>query len=290
MRNVLAVLLVLAVLALPTFAAEPVALPLWPDGAPGAKGTAEADVPTLTPWPAASGNGTAIVVAPGGGYGGLAMDHEGVQIAEWLNANGISAFVLRYRHAPGYGHPYPLMDAARALRTVRANAKEWGINPNRVGMLGFSAGGHLTATLATQWDEGDPAAKDPIDRVSSRPDFVAPTYPVITMTDPYTHKGSRKNLLGENPTPELIDKMSAEKNVNEKTPPTFIFITQDDQAVPVQNAMMFYEALCKHGVLAELHVYQHGKHGVGLAKDDPILSTWPGHFIAWLGRLPAGKS
>lgn len=174
-------------------------LPLW-DKTPGAKGDTEADIPTLTVCLAKEGNGTGIVVAPGGGYAGLAMDHEGKQIAEWLNGHGISAFILRYRHAPGYGHPYPLMDAARAVRTVRAKAGEWKLNPGRIGFLGFSAGGHLTATIATQWDEGDANAPDPIDRVSSRPDFVAPTYPVITMTDSYTHGGSRKNLLGENPT------------------------------------------------------------------------------------------
>lgn len=291
MRNLLSVLLVFASVGLSgaAVAEDHPVLPLWPDGAPGAKGTEEADVPTIAVWLAPEGNGTAMVVAPGGGYGHLAMDHEGLQIAEWLNSHGISAFILRYRHAPGYGHPYPLMDAARAMRTVRAKATEWKINPKRIGMIGFSAGGHLTATMATQWDEGDPAAKDPIDRVSSRPDFVAPTYPVITMTDPYTHKGSRTNLLGENPSQEMIDKMSAEKNVNEKTPPAFIFITQDDNAVPVQNALMFYEALCAHHVLAELHVYQHGRHGVGLAKEDPVLSTWPQHFIDWLERLPLDK-
>ena len=285
MRMVLALAVVCAVAG----AEEHVVLPLWEKGAPGAKGDTEKDVPTLTVWLAPEGDGMGMVVAPGGGYGGLAVDHEGVQIAQWLNSHGISAFILRYRHAPGYGHPYPLMDAARALRTVRAKAGEWKLNPGRIGMMGFSAGGHLTATLATQWDEGDANAADPIDRVSSRPDFVAPTYPVITMTDPYTHAGSRKNLLGENPTEEMINKMSAEKNVNEKTPPTFIFITQDDQAVPVQNALLFYGALCEHKVLAELHVYQHGKHGVGLAKDDPVLSTWGQHFIDWVERLPLAK-
>lgn len=289
MHKPLALFGLLAALCSCALAGEQASFPLWASGAPGAKGSAEADVPQLTPWLPEKPNGTAVVVAPGGGYAGLAMDHEGKQIGEWLNANGITAFVLRYRHAPGYGHPYPLMDAARALRTVRARAAEWGIAPGRIGMLGFSAGGHLTATLATQWDEGDPSSADPIERVSSRPDFVAPTYPVITMTDPYTHKGSRRNLLGEEPSPEMIEKMSAEKNVNEKTPPAFIFITQDDQAVPVQNALLFYNALCEHQVPAELHVYQHGRHGVGLAQDDPVLSTWPGHFIAWLERLPLAR-
>lgn len=271
--------------------AEPLELPLWEKGAPGASLTGNTREPTLTvylPEPAKV-LGEGMVVAPGGGYAGLAMDHEGKQIAEWLNANGIAAFVLKYRHAPAYAHPVPHMDATRAMRTVRARAAEWGINPRRIGMIGFSAGGHLTATLATQNDAGDPNSADPIERVSSRPDHVVLMYPVITMTDPYTHPGSRRNLLGENPSPEMIDKMSAEKNVNAQTPPAFIFITQDDEAVPVQNALMYYEALCAHKVPAELHVYGHGHHGVGLAKDDPVLSTWPDLYLAWLKNLPKAE-
>ena len=280
----------LAILVLSGFATadDHATFTLWSAGkTPGATGTGQGHEPTLTVWLPAEGkgNGAAMVVAPGGGYGGLAMDHEGAQIAQWLNDNGIAAFILQYRHAPNYAHPYPITDASRALRTVRARAGEWKVDPAKIGMIGFSAGGHLTATLATQWADGDANNADPIERVSSRPDFVCLCYPVITMSDPYTHKGSRKNLLGDNPAQEMIDKMSAEKNVNEKTPPTFIFFTQDDQAVPIQNGLMFYDALCAHKVPAEIHVYLHGKHGVGLAQTDPVLSTWPKHFIDWLGQV-----
>ncbi len=265
-------------------AEEPPAFPLWDQGAPGAKGTEEADVPTLTPYPAPTGTatGVGIVVCPGGGYGNLAVDHEGRQIADWLNGEGIAAFVLRYRHAPGYGHPYPLMDVRRALRTVRARAPEWGVDRNRIGVLGFSAGGHLTASAATQFEPGDEKATEPIERVSSRPDFAVLLYPVITMTGPHTHKGSRRNLLGKEPDPSLIEAMSAEKRVTAETPPTFLVHTGDDRGVPVENSVLFYSALREAGVPAEMHIYEHGPHGFGLGKSDPALSTWPGHCIEWL--------
>ena len=287
MRLVL-MLLMAFVLGDPVRATEPVEFPLWVEGAPGDSLTGKAVVPTLTVYlpDGAKSVGLGMVVAPGGGYAHLAMDHEGKQIADWLNENGMAAFVLQYRHAPDYGHPVPHMDASRAMRTVRARASEWGISPNRIGMIGFSAGGHLTATLATQYTAGDVASADLIERVSSRPDYVVLMYPVITMTDPYTHKETRKNLLGENPSTEMIAKMSAEMNVDEKTPPAFIFFTQDDQAVPVQNGLMYYTALCEHHVPAEMHIYRHGPHGVGLATNDPILNTWPDLFLAWLKALP----
>jgi acetyl esterase/lipase len=258
--------------------------PLWPEGAPHQKGDDEQDIPTLTAYPVEgrANTGIGVVVAPGGGYGNLADDHEGIQIARWLNHNGIGAFVLHYRHAPDYGHPVPLLDAQRAVRTVRHNAEAWGIDPGKIGMIGFSAGGHLTATTGTQFDDGDGDAEDPIDRVSSRPDFLFLMYPVITMTDPHTHKGSRRNLLGEERTPELEAAHSAEKNVTENTPPTFIFHTGDDASVPVENAVMFYSALCTAGVPGELHVYEQGRHGVGLAQEDPVLGTWPDLALGWL--------
>jgi acetyl esterase/lipase len=259
---------------------EPVML--WADGAPGAQGTSDKDVPQITPWLVDDGTGVAVLVAPGGGYGGLAMDHEGKQIAEWLNGHGISAFVLRYRHAPGYGHPYPQLDSGRAIRTIRTNAGEWGIDPLKIGMIGFSAGGHLTATTGTQYDAGDEKAKDPIERVSSRPDFLILGYPVITMTDPHTHAGSRKNLLGSAPTDAMIEKMSAEKNVDADTPPSFLFHTSEDAAVPVENAILFYLASQDHGVPTELHVYEKGRHGLGLAKSNPAMSLWPDQCITWL--------
>ncbi len=265
-----------------TATAEPLVLPLWPDGPPMSKGTGEGHDPTLTVYLPDEATGVGVVVCPGGGYGNLAVDHEGQQIAEWLNEAGIAAFVLRYRHAPDYGHPVPLMDAQRAVRTVRANAGDWKVDPARIGMIGFSAGGHLTATAATQPQGGDLGAADPIEWASAALNFAILGYPVITMTDPYTHKGSRKNLLGENPDDDMITRMSAEKNVDEETPPIFIVHTTEDQSVPVQNALMLYEACVQHGVPAELHVYEKGRHGLGLGGGDPAFATWPDRCLDWL--------
>jgi acetyl esterase/lipase len=273
-------------------AATAAPLPLWPEGPPAAQGKEPADVPTITVYPAqipARGPKTAaIVVCPGGGYGGLAA-HEAEPIAQWLNSLGVTGVVLRYRLGPKYHHPVELGDAQRAIRTVRFRAAEWNVDPQRVGILGFSAGGHLAATASTQFDAGDPNAKDPIDRMSSRPDVSVLVYPVITMTDPHTHAGSRRNLLGENPSQELVEQMSAEKRVTKQTPPTFLFHTADDQAVPVENALLYAMALRKNGVPFELHVYEHGRHGVGLAKDDPVLGTWPGRCADWLAAKGFGE-
>lgn len=257
---------------------------LFPDGAPGALGTADKDIPKITPWLADPeiATGTAIVVAPGGGYGHLASDHEGKQIAEWCNANGISAFVLQYRIAPDYHHPAPILDAQRAIRTVRARAVEWNIDPQKIGIIGFSAGGHLTSTAATQYDGGNATSSDPIEQVSCRPDFAILGYPVITMTDPHTHSGSRKNLLGENPSEEMIAKMSGEKNVTPDTPPCFLFHTTEDTVVVVENPIMFYLALRENKVPTEIHVYEKGRHGLGLAADHPGMSAWPAQCITWL--------
>ena len=203
---------------------------LFPDGAPGALGTADKDIPKITPWLPSpeKANGTAIIILPGDGYGHLADDHEGDRIAEWCNENGIAAFVVQYRISPYYHHPAPMLDAQRAIHTVRARAKEWNIDPNKIGIIGFSAGGHLAAVTATQFDLGEGKSTDPIQRESSRPDFAILGYPVITMTDPHTHLGSRRNLLGNNPTEEMIGKMSAEKNVTPHTTPTFLFHTAND--------------------------------------------------------------
>ena len=266
-------------------AASAAPIPLWPEGAPGAQGKEPGDIPTITVYPAQipprGPKTAAIVVCPGGGYGGLAA-HEAEPIAQWLNSIGVTGVVLRYRLGPKYHHPVELQDAQRAIRTVRARASEWNVDPQRVGILGFSAGGHLAATASTQFDAGDPNAKDPVDRQSSRPDASVLVYPVITFTDPHTHAGSRRNLLGDNPPQELVDAMSAEKRVTKDTPPAFIFHTADDQAVPVENALLYAEALRKNGVPFELHVYEHGRHGVGLAKDDPVLGTWPARCADWL--------
>jgi acetyl esterase/lipase len=256
---------------------------LWPNGAPSALGTDDTDKPTLTPFvvPAGRGTGAAVVICPGGGYVALATDKEGDQFARWFNSLGISAFVLKSRLGPRYHHPVELGDAQRALRTVRAKAADYRLFPDRIGVMGFSAGGHLASTAGTHFDSGNASATDPIDRVSSRPDFLILGYPVISMGD-FTHKGSRLNLLGENPDPKLVENLSNELQVTAKTPPTFLFHTTDDGAVPVENSLMFYSALRKAGVPAELHIYEHGPHGVGLAQTDAVLSTWSARLADWL--------
>lgn len=257
---------------------------LWPAGAPGALGDKEADKPSLAFYlpAAAKATGTGVVVCPGGGYQNLAMDHEGQQIAEWLNSLGVAAFVLKYRLGPKYHHPIELGDAQRAIRLVRSRAREFGIAPDRIGIWGFSAGGHLASTAATHFDFENPAASDPLDRASSRPDFAILAYPVISMRIGVTHMGSRKNLLGENPDPALVELLSNETQVTAQTPPTFLFHTTDDPTVPVENSILFYEALRKVGVPAELHVFEHGPHGVGLAPRDATLSLWQVLLANWL--------
>jgi enterochelin esterase family protein len=257
---------------------------LWPTGAPGALGHEPADVPTLTAYlpPAGKGDGSAVVVCPGGGYGFLADDHEGRQPANWLTERGVAAFVLRYRIAPRYHHPAPLQDAQRAVRTVRARAKDWHVDPNRIGIWGFSAGGHLASTAGTHFDAGKPEADDPIERISSRPDFMILCYPVISMTKPIMHVGSRNNLLGKEPDPKLAENLSNEDQVTAQTPPTFLFHTNQDNGVVPENSTLFYLALRKARVPAELHIYERGQHGVGLAPNDPVLATWTGRLEAWM--------
>jgi len=255
---------------------------LWPDGAPGAVGKDDVDIPTLTPFLPLKekATGAAVIVCPGGGYTHLA-DHEGGPVAQWLNSIGITAFVLKYRLGPRYHHPAPLLDAARAIRTVRARASEWNINPERVGILGFSAGGHLASTLATHFDSGQANARDPIERPSSRPNLAILIYPVITMGEK-THAGSKKSLLGDNPPAELVTLLSNEEQVTKDTPPTFLVHTMADTAVPFENSLMFVAALRKAGVPVEFHLYERGPHGFGLGRDDPILSTWPARCADWL--------
>ena len=264
---------------------DPPAQLLWPQGAPGALGDTEKDQPSLTPWLAKTPNGQSVVVCPGGGYGALAMDHEGKQIAQWLNSQGISAFVLKYRLGPKYRHPVMLNDVQRAIRTVRAKATEWKVDGRRIGVWGFSAGGHLAATAATHFDAGKAGDADPIERMGSRPDFAILAYPVMTFTqEEFVHKGSRKNLLGETPEPQLIELLSNEKQVTKETPPTFLFHTNEDTGVPPENSVLFYLALRRAGVPAELHIYEKGPHGVGLAWSDLALSSWPGRLADWLKR------
>ena len=271
--------------AKPAAASEHTAFPLWENGAPGALGNEDSDIPTLTYFPSSRKIPTAVIIAPGGGYVGLAMDYEGREIASWLNAVGINAFVLKYRLGPRYHHPIELGDAQRAVRLVRARAAEFGIKPDRIGMMGFSAGGHLTSTAETHFDNGNPQAPDLIDRVSSRPDFAVLCYAVISFTAPYAHQGSMHALLGDSPDPKLMEELSNELHVTPQTPPTFIFTTSQDKAVPAENSVAFYLALHKAQVPAELHVFQHGPHGVGLALGDPALGEWPKLLINWMRGL-----
>ena len=261
------------------------AMPLWPDGAPGALGKEDKDIPTLTAYlPAADiATGAAIVVCPGGGYGGLA-GHEGADYALFLNQHGVAAFVLKYRlGSAGYRHPLMLEDAARAVRLVRAKSTTWKIDPKRVGIMGSSAGGHLASTLLTHFDAGQTDAADPIDRESSRPDLGILCYAVITLGDK-THQGSKNNLLGKDPDADLVKFLSNELQVTKDTPPCFVWHTAEDKAVPVENSLQFAAALQKNGVPFDLHVYQKGRHGIGLADKAPFTNAhpWSRDLVFWL--------
>lgn len=258
-------------------------MPLWPDGAPGAQGTADEDIPTLTPYraPAARAVGTAVIVCPGGGYLHLSMEKEGSDVAKWWNSLGVTAFVLKYRLGPKYHHPIELGDAQRAIRTVRAHAADYGVQADRVGIMGFSAGGHLASTAGTHFDAGKPDAADSIERVSSRPDFMVLGYPVISFTE-HVHQGSKRALLGDTPDASLVANLSNELQVTAQTPPAFLFHTTNDGTVPVENSILFYMALHKAGVPAEMHIYENGPHGVGLAPTDEALSTWPARLADWM--------
>jgi acetyl esterase/lipase len=281
--------------------ANPV-VPLWEGKAPHAVGDADADKPSLKVFRAEKPNGCAVVVCPGGGYGFLADDHEGKQVAEWLNKHGVTAFVLKYRivtkDRPGPLHPAPLEDAQRAIRLVRFKAKDYGIDPNRVGIMGFSAGGHLASTAATHFNVGGLKDGDEIDKTSSRPDFAILAYPVISFEDAVTHKGSRNNLIGANADAKLIEHYSNEKQVTKETPPVFIFHTSADTAVLPENATRFYSACKKAGVPVELHIYEKGRHGVGLGTDpkwtggEKSVAAWPDRLADWMksrGLLEAKK-
>jgi acetyl esterase/lipase len=264
-------------------AAAPTWVPLWPEGAPGALGTAPEDIPAIEVFlPRNNPMRSAIIICPGGSYMHLSLDREGEQEARWLNDRGIAGIVLRYRLGPRYHHPIEMGDAQRALRYVRSHADQFGIDKDKVGIWGFSAGGHLASTVGTHFDAGNPAAADPIDRESSRPDFMVLSYAVITMQPPYVHMVSRQNLLGDNPDPALVTLLSNDQQVTHDTPPTFLFQTTDDRTVPVQNAIMFYQALITNGVSAELHIYQHGPHGSSLGQNFPELRGWPNQLMHWL--------
>lgn len=279
----LSTLLVAAALARAAIQAP---LPLWPDGAPGALGTEEKDLPTLTPYlpDPDQASGAAIVICPGGAYGMLA-GHEGNDYALWLNQQGVAGFVLKYRLGThGYRHPAMLQDAARAVRLVRARAADWKVNPRRVGIMGSSAGGHLASTLLTHFDGGRADAADPVERQSSRPDLGVLCYPVISLMPGLTHQGSKNNLLGKDPDPELVKRLSNELQVTKDTPPCFLWHTWEDKGVKVENAMEFAAALQRAGVPFELHIYQKGQHGIGLKDKPPFANVhpWARDLVFWL--------
>ena len=281
----------------PQNAADHSVIPLWSGAAPGSLGNADKDIPTLTPYlPAADkATGTAVIVCPGGGYGGLAMDHEGVKIAEWFNSMGVTVFILKYRlPANGYLHPIPLMDAQRAIRLVRHRAAEWKIEPDRIGIIGFSAGGHLASTAATHFEQPVPTGDkaDAMDALSCRPDFQILIYPVISMDDAITHRGSRNNLLGKEPSEEFVKLLSNELQITEKTPPAFLVHANDDAAVLPENSIRYYLGLQKAKVPAELHIYLKGGHGFGTRPTAGPAAKWTDRCQEWLvqtGFLPSPK-
>lgn len=257
---------------------------LWPAGAPGAVGNQAEDRPTLSvflPDPTRA-NGTAVVIFPGGGYTHLATRHEGSDVAAWLNQRGIAGIVLRYRLTPRYPHPAPLADATRAIRHVRANASRWGIDSRRIGIWGFSAGGHLGSLVSTHFDRGDADAADPVARAGSRPDFAILCYPLISLKGNYASAFIRYRLLGPEPAPDLVESLSSETRVNSQTPPTFLFHTADDASVSSEQSLLYYSALRRAGVPAELHIFSSGRHGLGLAPKHPILASWPEQLEQWL--------
>lgn len=258
-------------------------LNLWPSAAPLANGDAPADTPTLAvylPDPATA-NDCGIVVCPGGGYSHLSMIREGSDVAHWLNDHGIAAFVLKYRINP-YRQPAPMLDGQRAMRLARSHAADWKIDPNRLGMMGFSAGGHVASTVGTHFDSGKPDAADPIDRLNCRPDFLVLLYPVISMKTPIAHSGSRHFLLGDTPSDDLVESLSNEMQVTAQTPPTFLAASKTDPTVKIINSELFYQALQKNSVPSQLVEFDTGGHGWGLAPKTPELAVWKDKCLTWL--------
>jgi acetyl esterase/lipase len=275
--------------------AEPLVLPLWPEGVPGVKPhtapfiadptgrVGEVHEPTLTVYapPAGQANGTAAIICPGGGYAWLSTVREGKRYAEWLNQFGVTCFVLHYR-LKEYGHPAPLRDALRAIRLVRSRAAEFGVDPQRIGIVGSSAGGHLASSAATLFNHPDGKTGAALDEVSARPDFAILVYPVILMEGPHIHAGSRNNLISEKPSPELVGLVSTERRVTKDTPPVFLVHAQDDKAVPVENSLAFYAALRAAGVPVEMHLYEKGGHGFAMEAKHVPTSEWPDRAETWL--------
>jgi acetyl esterase/lipase len=259
-------------------------LPLWPDGVPTPDGVnPPGESPELQLFPVSTGTPTGfVVVCPGGGYSHRAA-HEGEPIARMLNQAGIAAGVVSYRVSP-HRWPVPQLDATRAIRLARANAEAWGIKADKIGILGFSAGGHLAASVAVHADHGDLGSADPVTRLSGRPDAAVLCYPVISFGE-WGHRGSRNNLLGPSPSPAAVEQMTLELHVDTSTPPTFLWHTADDPAVPIQNSLLFAQALALHKVPFELHVFPKGRHGLGLAIDDPVVGQWPALCVKWLKKM-----
>ena len=272
---------------------------LWPDGAPGAiefkiweretyifgrvRNVREPSLTIYLP-PEDKASGTAVVICPGGGYKTLAIKKEGYKIAAWLNSLGVAGFVLKYRHHQ-HAHPIPLMDAQRAIRMVRSRSEEWNVDPDKVGIMGFSAGGHVASTLGTHFDTKTDGKSDPIDKIDCRPDFMILIYPVVSMLDHVTHKGSKINLLGENPKESIVEELSNELQVTKKTPPTFLVHAKDDKTVLPENTIYFYRALRKAAVPAEMHIYENGGHGFGLGIRGGLVASWPQRCMDWMRSL-----
>ena len=297
------ILFVILIAAQVSMSAQSHIIPLWESGdVPNYRETGEVTVwdtsnivrvtsvqkPDLTVFLPSRRNATgeAVVICPGGGYRSLSWDWEGIDIASRLNSEGIAAFVLKYRLPWSTSnivrHLSPLLDAQRAMRLVRANAEEWHVDPGKVGVMGFSAGGHLASTLSTHYDEGDVSSSDPVDRFSCRPDFSVLIYPVISFQDEITHRGSKTNLLGEDPDRELVDYFSNELQVTADTPPAILIHSNDDTGVPVENSIAYFEALKDNGIVAEMHLYPYGGHGYSLALGTGHLSTWSDRVIEWI--------
>lgn len=260
-------------------AAQPVAkrIDLWSE--PAEFSTLDLYLPDENP------TRTAVIICPGGGYGGLSEIHEGSDVAQWFNDHQIAAFVLRYRHGKQHLNPAPVEDARRAIQYVRHHGDKFQIDPDRVGIMGFSAGGHLASVSCTHLHDGNPHADDPIARHPAVPSFAILAYPVITFIEPFSHGGSRDHFLGENADTALLEKFSSERQVTERTPPTFLYHTDQDQPVPAENAVRYYLALRQHGIPAELHIFRPGKHGTSLGQNDPILAVWPKLLANWMVGL-----
>lgn len=288
-------LLLILFMGVTTVFAQDKVLKVWPNGAPNDNGmtkpeekfdgvrvrnVSEAEIYVYLPGKEKN-TGAAVLICPGGGYWIEAMDHEGFDMAGFFQEKGVAGIVLKYRLPYGH-HEVPSSDARQAMRIIRANAEKWGIDQEKVGIAGSSAGGHLASTAGTVFDSGNPDSADPIERVSCRPDFMLLLYPVITMDEEFTHMGSRENLIGKGHDKELVRKYSNELNVSAETPPTFLILADDDKAVPPKNSIEFYSALKKYNVPAEMHIFQKGGHGFGMHQDGIPVNNWPNMFIDWL--------